>query len=81
VEEAAHPGARCDVEQRPRPFDVHPLELLGRRVVAVEGRDVDDGVAPGDRPLEPGAVEQVDALVADVGAALAELTKPVAPVT
>ena len=39
---------------------------------------MDDGLAAGHGPLEPGAVEEVDALVAHVGAALAELPRDVA---
>ena len=49
-----------------------------RRVVAVERGDVDDGVAPCDGAGEARAVEEVDALVADLHPALAELPGHVA---
>ena len=52
--------------------------LRGGRVVAVERGDVDDGVAACDGACEPGAVEEVDALVADVLPTLAELPGDVA---
>ena len=48
---------------------------------------MDDGVAAGDRAPQPIGVEQVDPVVADVGALLAQLagdvppTNPLAPVT
>ena len=57
------------------------------RVVAVEGGDVDDGLAALDRTPQRVRVEQVGPLGTDVGALSASSratwlpTKPVAPVT
>ena len=66
-------------QHRFRPFYVHAREGgLVPAVVAVQRGHVDERVAAPHRPLEPGAVEQVDVLVADVGPALAELADDVA---
>jgi hypothetical protein len=79
VDEAADTRPGGDVEERPRALDVDPLEGVGGRVVAVERGDVDDDLAAADDALEARRVEQVDALGADVGPALAELPGDVAP--
>ena len=78
MDEAAHTGPPGDVEQDAGALDVHPLEVGGGRVVAVEGGHVDDRLAAIDRTLEALAVEQVDAPILDLQAALAQLPGDVA---
>jgi hypothetical protein len=79
VDESRHTGPRGNVEQGACPLDVDPVERVRRRVVAVEGGDVHDGLATGDRALEARSVEKVDTLVGDVGASLAQLAGDVGP--
>ena len=60
-----------------RGFDVDPLELRRRRVVAVERRDVEDGVAAADHGPQPLAVEEVDPVVPDADSSGAQLADDV----
>ena len=69
---AACPEGR---EHVPRPLDVHALDFGRRSVEAVERRDVDDGVAPAHRPLQPWAVAELDEVVPDLRAPLAQLPR------
>ena len=50
-----------------------------RTLVAVEGGDVDDRVAPAEHAFEAVAVEEVDALVTHLGSLLAQLARDMAP--
>jgi hypothetical protein len=73
VDDPADAGARRRLEDRFRPFYVHAREGGPvAAVVAVQRGRVQDGVAAAHRPLEPGAVEQVDVRVPDVSAVLAQ---------
>jgi hypothetical protein len=73
VEEAGHAPPSRRLEKIQRPLDVDELDQPGIRVVAVQGGHMDDRVAARDRALERRDVEEVDALVANVGASLAQL--------
>jgi hypothetical protein len=66
MHEPAHTELAAELDHDPRPLDVDALVLGSRRVVRVQRREVEDGVAARDRPAQPFAVEQVDPLVADL---------------
>jgi hypothetical protein len=72
-------GPHVPAEHVRRPVDVHALDRARIGVVAVQGGHVDDGVTAGEGLLERHRVQQLDAVVAHLRAALAQLAGDVAP--
>ncbi len=78
-EEPPHLFSLRSLEEIAGSLDIDALDLGWRGVVAVERGHVDDRLAAVDRALERARIEQVDPLVTDVRALLAELAGDVAP--